>query len=107
MQPTSHFSRRRFLRLGAAALVAAPAALGAWAWCVEPFRVEVVERPLPVANLPEHLTNELLVQFSDLHIGPEVDDDFLLGAFELIRPLAPAFVVMTGDFMTCRRLEEI
>lgn len=99
------FSRRHFLRLGAAA--AAGAGLVAYATRVEPHWVEVVERPLPVAHLPPALGGRRLVQLSDLHVGPEVEDGYLLRAFEIARRLEPDFVVVTGDFMTCLRGEQI
>jgi predicted MPP superfamily phosphohydrolase len=97
-------SRRRFLQLGAASAVAG-AGLYAWRW--EPHWVEVVRRDLPVARLPAHLSGETLVQLSDIHVGPEVDDDYLLDCFEAVRRLDPAFVVVTGDYMTCRRDEQL
>src|SRR5207247_1338102 len=48
-----------------------------------------------------------LVQLSDLHVGPEVDDDYLTGALDLASGLGPDLVVLTGDFMTCRLTEQI
>jgi predicted MPP superfamily phosphohydrolase len=106
LRPSALLSRRRLLRLGACAL-AAGGGLLAYALRVEPHWVEVVRRPLPVEHLPPALEGQVLVQLSDLHVGPQVADDFLLGAFELARAIEPAFVAVTGDFMTCRRDEEV
>jgi predicted MPP superfamily phosphohydrolase len=106
MAPTPRLSRRRFLRLGAS-LLAGAAGVGYYAWRVEPHWVEVVSRELPIANLPDALVGRTLVQLSDLHVGQEVDDDFLLDSFALVEPLEPAFVAVTGDFMTSREDEEV
>jgi len=38
------------------------------------------------------------VQLSDVHVGPRVEDDYVLGVFERVRALAPDIVVFTGDF---------
>jgi len=105
-RPYALLTRRRLLQLGAGAL-AGGAGLVGYALGVEPHWVEVVRRPLPVEHLPAALEGQLLVQLSDLHIGAQVADDFLLGAFARARALEPALVVVTGDFMTCRGDEEL
>jgi hypothetical protein len=90
-------TRRRFIKASAAAL-GLGAAAGIYTWRVEPHWLEVVERRLPVADLPQDLAGSRLVQLSDLHIGPRVDDDYLLRSFQRVKELAPEFVVYTGDF---------
>ncbi|MFM1767806.1 MAG: hypothetical protein RJA22_335 [Verrucomicrobiota bacterium] len=90
-------SRRHFLR-GTAALTGGLACTGLYTWRWEPHWVETVERALPVAGLPRDLQGARLVQLSDLHIGPRVDDAFLRKTFAEVRALAPDFVVYTGDF---------
>jgi hypothetical protein len=99
-------SRRRFLRLGIT-LGAGAAGTVAYTCQVEPHWIELVHRDLPVAHLPPALVGETLVQLSDIHVGQQVDDSFLTGAFDLVNRLEPAFVAITGDFMTCRRGEEV
>jgi predicted MPP superfamily phosphohydrolase len=99
-------SRRGFLKLGAA-LAFGGLGTGLYSWRVEPHWVEVVRRDLPVAHLPAALEGQTLVQLSDLHVGPEVDDDYLLDCFRLVAELDPALLVLTGDFMTCRRGEQV
>ena len=90
-------SRRRFLQ-GTAAVGGISLATGLYTWRVEPHWLEIVERPLPVANLPQALEGARLAQLSDLHIGPSVDDSYLLSVFDRVRALAPDIVVYTGDF---------
>jgi uncharacterized protein len=89
-------TRRSFVR-GAAGTVAAGLATGLYTWQVEPHWVQLVKRPLPVRNLPQRLVGSTLVQLSDLHIGLQVDDDYLKNVFDAVRRLRPEFVVLTGD----------
>lgn len=90
--------RRRFLLRGLGATAALAAGTGLYTWRVEPHWVEFVERALPIANLPTALAGRTLVQLSDLHVGPRVDDDYVIGVFDRVRALAPDIVVFTGDF---------
>jgi predicted MPP superfamily phosphohydrolase len=71
---------------------------GLYTWRIEPHWLQVVERPLPVAHLPKHLEGVRLAQLSDLHIGPRVDDSYLLDLFARVRAISPEIVVYTGDF---------
>ena len=83
------------------------AGVGGYTWGVEPHWVEVVHRDMPIANLPDRLVGETLVQLSDLHVGREVADDFLIDALQMVNRMEPGFVVLTGDFMTCYRNEQV
>jgi predicted MPP superfamily phosphohydrolase len=91
-------SRRRFFKLS----LASTAVTGLYAWRVEPHWVEFVPRPLPIKGLPRDLIGRTLVQLSDLHIGPLVDDDYLRHTFDRVSELRPDFVVMSGDFVSYR-----
>ncbi len=93
-------SRRRFL--AASGMFASGVGLGLYAFEVEPHWLEVVRRPLPVANLPGALDGVTLAQLSDLHIGPRVDDDYLARVFSRVRALEPGIVCYTGDYVTWR-----
>jgi len=90
-------SRRRFLRRSVTAVTAT---VGLYSWLIEPHWVELVRRRLPIKNLPRDLVGRTLVQLSDLHIGPRVDDGYLRETFERVARLQPDFVVMTGDFVS-------
>ncbi len=91
-------SRRRFLWRGLGGTAALAAGTGLYAWRIEPHWVEFVERSLPIADLPSALAGRTLVQLSDLHVGPRVDDDYVIGVFDRVRALAPDIVAFTGDF---------
>lgn len=93
-------SRRRFLGRGALALTGAAALAAIDARWLEIHRLEVVRRPLPVGGLPEPLIGLTLAHLSDLHVGPLVDDAYLLRTFERVRQERPDLVVFTGDFIT-------
>src|SRR5262249_57444221 len=67
--------RRSLAGLGAAAV-----GCGAYSYGIEPHRVTVVRRNLPIANLPPDLDGKRLVQISDLHLGP-VSADYLTDCF--------------------------
>lgn len=90
-------TRRRLLK-GAAATAGLSLATGFYTWRIEPHWLQIVERNLPVAHLPSSLEGARLAQLSDLHIGPQVDDDYLLETFDRVRAIGPEIVVYTGDF---------
>jgi predicted MPP superfamily phosphohydrolase len=92
-------SRRTFLRTGAAAAASGAACFG-YATLVEPHWLEFVERELPIDHLPAALDGARLAQISDIHVGPRVDDDFLIESFARLRRYRPDIVVVTGDFIT-------
>ncbi|NKI33289.1 metallophosphoesterase [Croceivirga thetidis] len=91
-------NRRKFLQ-GSAALAGTGLLTGLYTWQIEPHWVEFVNRNLPIKNLPKHLSGKTLVQFSDIHVGPFVNDWFLIDSFELTKLLNPDIVVYTGDFV--------
>lgn len=93
-------TRRRFFKLAAAASGLGLGTAALYTWKCEPHWPEVVNIRLPIARLPAELKGSRLVQLSDLHIGPRVDDDYLLNAFAMVKELAPEIVAYTGDFIS-------
>jgi uncharacterized protein len=98
---------RRRLLITAGLLAGSALATGLYTWRVEPHWVQTVHVDMPIANLPASLVGKTLVQISDLHIGPGVDDDYLISALQSIASLNPDIIVITGDFMTCHFTERI
>ncbi len=97
---------RRTLLFSTAGLIAASAfATGFYTWRIEPHWVQVTQVDMPIVNLPDALVGKTLVQISDLHIGPNVDDTFIARSLQHIAALNPALIVITGDFMTCHHTE--
>jgi len=78
------------------------AATGLYSWRVEPHWLEVVSRPLPLPLLPPDLVGRSLVLMSDIHVGPTVDDDYVIETFEQVATLQPDYVAFAGDFLTYR-----
>ncbi len=93
-------SRRGFLKTSLLATTGTVLGVGTYAWRVEPRWLEVVSRPMPVRNLPRGLAGCRLAQLSDLHVGPDVTDDYLFHTFARVAALKPDIVVYTGDFVS-------
>lgn len=73
--------------------------IGLYTWRIEPHWLQVVRRQMAIPHLPRSLVGATLAHLSDLHIGPRVDDSYLLNVFDLIKELSPEIVVYTGDFI--------
>lgn len=99
-------TRRRFLKTTLTTAVATPFVGTAYAWRIEPHWLEITHKLLPIQRLPDPLEGRSLVQLSDLHVGPEVDDNFILDTFRVVTTLQPDIVVFTGDFITYRSPEQ-
>ena len=95
----SAFTRRAFLKFSGASL-AAIAGLGVYARWLEPHWLEIVHRRLPIDRLPGRLIGLTLAQISDVHVGPRVDNAYLISVFQCVTTLNPDIVVFTGDFIS-------
>jgi predicted MPP superfamily phosphohydrolase len=92
----ARITRRQFLQ----ATLATTGLTLLYTWRVEPTWVEFVRRDLPIANLPPVIAGRTLVQLSDIHIGSQVDNDYVSGVFAQVTALQPDLVVHTGDLIT-------
>jgi uncharacterized protein len=99
-------NRRKFVQRTAGAIVASAVGVIAYTIEVEPHWLEIVERDLAIDHLPRALEGARLAQISDLHVGPQVSDDYLVHSFGRVKALAPDVVVFTGDFITYRSRRE-
>jgi predicted MPP superfamily phosphohydrolase len=93
----ARINRRHLLRGGFYASVAAVVADTFW---FEPHWLEIVKREMNIRDLPEDWRGKTLLQISDIHVGPQVDDDYILNCFEAAKELKPDIVVYTGDFVS-------
>lgn len=107
MRIDQFLTRRRFLRGAVAGTVLAASGTAAYTWRIEPHWVETVRRELPIAHLPTALVGRTLVQLSDLHAGPEVEDDYLIRSLQYVSRLDADIHALTGDFMTCSSGEQL
>jgi uncharacterized protein len=96
-------NRRRAIK----SLVAAGLGVGLYTWRIEPHWLEFTYPALPVSDLPRELEGRTLAQISDLHIGPKVDDDYIIQSLRRVQELSPDFVVVTGDWITYRGPQQI
>ena len=94
-------SRRQMVRTLAAA-ACGTTAVGLYTWRVEPHWLEFTQSVLRIRGLPSELEGRTLVQISDLHIGPLVDDAYIIESFRRVQEISPDFVVFTGDWITYR-----
>ena len=92
-------NRRKALKLLGQGTAAAALA-GLYAWRIEPYWVEFVERDLPIRHLPPDLEGKTLLQISDIHIGDRVDYAYIINAFKQAGTLQPDIVVYTGDYVS-------
>jgi predicted MPP superfamily phosphohydrolase len=103
---TRRFTRRQALTT----LVGAGAATlgtGLYTWQAEPHWLEFTFPAMRISGLPRELEGRTLAQISDLHIGPQVDDDYVLRSFRRVRQLSPDFVAFTGDWITYRNVRQL
>lgn len=92
-------TRRQVLRVLLGSIGAA-GSTGIYALAGEPHWVEVVDRRMPIRGLPDKLAGASLIQLSDLHVGLNVDDAYILRVFEKVRSLSPDIIAYTGDLIT-------
>ena len=59
----------------------------------------VKEISIPIRDLPRDLQDFHIVQLSDIHIGPTIKGDYLLGIVERCNALHPDMVAITGDLI--------
>lgn len=100
-------TRRKFLKGVFAGTVLAGAGTFMYAWRIEPHWVTTVVRDLPIVGLPNELEGCTLVQVSDLHVGPVVDQDYLAETLEQVSAIEADLIAITGDFMTCEGNEQV
>src|SRR5262249_8815820 len=77
-------------------------ATGLYTWRVEPHWLEFTYPSMRIAGLPGDLEGRTLAQLTDLHVGPAVDDEYIIQSFRRVQELAPDFVLSTGDWITYR-----
>lgn len=92
-------TRRQIIRTLLAAGAGA-AFTGLYTWRVEPHWLEFTYPLLPVAGLPAQLEGKTLAQITDTHIGPLVDDTYIIDSFRRTREQKPDFVAVTGDWIS-------
>ena len=94
-------SRRRFLRLAAAA---GTVALGVDATLLEPNRPLVVRRDIALRRWPERLEGYTIALLSDFHFDPYFSVHPIEASVGIVNSLNPDLIVFTGDFVSIPEL---
>ncbi len=97
-------NRRQFVQYSATAVALGGIGTVGYTLGIEPHWLEITTPDLPIAHLPAALEGARLAQLCDLHIGPQVSDEYLIRSFERVRALAPDIVVITGDIVSYSQL---
>ena len=90
-------NRRTFLRLAAAAGVAA---LAADTTLIEPNRPRIVRKEIALRRWPSRLDGFTVALLSDFHYDPYFSIHPLRSAIHVVNSLRPALIVLTGDFVS-------
>ncbi|WP_200975259.1 metallophosphoesterase [Echinicola sp. 20G] len=98
-------NRRSFLI--SSGLLAGGLASGVYAWQVEPFWLEFVQRKMPIKHLPSGLEGKTLMQISDVHVGNNFDYQYIIEAFKEAKTYQPDIVVYTGDYVSYENEEQL
>src|SRR5271170_8121584 len=92
----SRFTRRNFL-VGAGTTAAG---LALYAGEIARHEIDIVQRPIAVANLPPSFHGYRIVQLSDIHLDEYTEPFFLEHIVNRVNAIAPDLVLLTGDFIT-------
>jgi len=92
----SRFTRRNFL-IGAGTTAAG---LALYSGEVARHELDIVHRPIAIANLPTAFHGYRIVQLSDIHLDEYTEPFFLERIVQKVNALSPDLVLLTGDFIT-------
>jgi len=106
-KPRQRISRRKMLSLAAGGFFSGAVGVGLYTWRIEPHWVRIDRVPMTFPNLPEELRGMKIVQLSDIHVGRQVDSRYLISALKRVAGLKPDLTLITGDFMTSYRDEQL
>jgi uncharacterized protein len=92
--------RREVLeRVGGTLIVGTAASVFGWGMLRSRYAFCVTEVPVRIARLPKRIDGFTIVQVSDLHIGPFVEERLIAEGFDLALGLHPDLIVVTGDLL--------
>lgn len=92
--------RRKVLRAGANAVLAAPLAITAFGIIIERQRFVLKEIEIGIPNLPKDLQGLKLVQLTDMHVSPFLSVSELARAVDMANATRADIAVVTGDLIT-------
>src|SRR6202789_3639235 len=92
----SRFTRRNFL-IGAGTIAAG---MTIYSGEIARHEIEIVNRTIPIANLPSPFHGYRIVQLSDIHLDEYTEPYFFEHIVSKVNALTPDMVLLTGDFIT-------
>lgn len=95
-----HWSRRKFLKAGVAAVGAGALALGTDGVVFEANDPQLVRLEIPLTRLPAALDGFTIAQLSDLHYDRFFSTTPIRKAVSIVNALQPDLIALTGDFVT-------
>jgi predicted MPP superfamily phosphohydrolase len=93
-------NRRKFIKRTFWGTVGVGFLSGLYAWQIEPFWLEFVNKKMLVKNLPDSLIGKTVMQISDIHVGNRFDYQYIIDSFKEAQKFKPDFVVYTGDYVS-------
>jgi uncharacterized protein len=93
---SSRFTRRSFL-IGTGVTAAG---LAFYSGEIARHEIDIVNRPIAIANLPDPFHGYRIAQVSDIHLDEYTEPFFLERIVHHVNTLAPDLVLLTGDFIT-------
>ena len=81
-------------------MAVAAAANGAYAWGIEPKRLEITRRTLELPRLPGALDGLRIAVLSDIHYEPDWQEPLLREAIHAVNAENVDLVALPGDFVT-------
>ncbi len=100
VSPVHQPERRKLIVNAGKVAVAAPFIIAGYGATFGRTGFGVQEIEIPVANLPPDLARLRLVQLSDLHLGPFLDEAQLARVIDAANELRPDIALVTGDLIS-------
>src|SRR5262245_25043725 len=92
--------RRKLMNAAGNTLAAAPFAVAGFGLLVQRTDFQTREVEIPITNLPPDLRGLRILQLTDIHLGPYLDERDLERVIDESRNLRPHLAVVTGDLIT-------
>lgn len=96
---TPTISRRKFLKISGAAVIASMVSVPLYSFFFERFWLDINKIQLSFPQLPPSFSGMKIVHFSDLHLGAFFDVDHLQKIVNHINSLKPDLICFTGDLV--------
>jgi uncharacterized protein len=103
VKPEHSNARRGFLKASGAVLFAAPLAVTGYAVFVQRLRIKLREQDIVIPGLAEDLDGLRIVQLTDIHLGPFLNERELAHAVAMANETHAHLALVTGDMISFHR----